>query len=285
MDTRIPEYMIAIAEEGTLSQAAEKVHISQSALSQSLARLESELGTLLFTRTGKLMIPTPAGERYLFAAREFVALKEDAYSRIEALSHNTDQRIRIGICNQAYHVLGDTILNKLKNDYPHISINFYSYDSISAVDLLKSGTIDLSIFAHEDFRDSALLYDVLYEEQLVLITPKDYTGGITVRDLQKNEIILPAITTFFYRLLPQELMRRQDRQTTYKTSDTSEMIKMVENGYGMALVPKHMVSEDGSYAVHPFEQDIRYRIYAALRKPRKENTLAENIYRSILELV
>ena len=65
MDIRIMEYMKAIEEEGSISKAAERVHISQSALSQSLAKLEQELGTPLFERSDKRWVPTEAGDLYL----------------------------------------------------------------------------------------------------------------------------------------------------------------------------------------------------------------------------
>ena len=65
MDVRMLEYMVAIEEEGNLSRAAERIHISQSARSQNLSKIEAELGSPLFLRERKGWIPTEVGKCYL----------------------------------------------------------------------------------------------------------------------------------------------------------------------------------------------------------------------------
>lgn len=69
MDLRQLEYIIAIAEEGNITRAAERVFISQPALSQVLKKLENSLGSPLFVRDGKSVKPTTAGKIYLNGAR------------------------------------------------------------------------------------------------------------------------------------------------------------------------------------------------------------------------
>ena len=76
MDLKQLEYIIAIADEQSISKAAEKLYMTQSALNQQLLRLERELGLLLFHRIKHSMVPTYAGNVYLAAAGGFWGLRK-----------------------------------------------------------------------------------------------------------------------------------------------------------------------------------------------------------------
>lgn len=70
------EYFVAVAEEGHLTRAASRLHISQPPLTRAVHRLESELGVSLFERTSRGMLLLPAGERLLTRAKEILSLVE-----------------------------------------------------------------------------------------------------------------------------------------------------------------------------------------------------------------
>lgn len=89
MDLKQLEYIIAIADEQSISKAAEKLYMTQSALNQQLLRLERELGLLLFHRIKHSMVPTYAGNVYLEAARRILGIKEETY---KILSDIADMR-------------------------------------------------------------------------------------------------------------------------------------------------------------------------------------------------
>jgi len=72
------ETVVAIAEEGAMVRAAERLHISQPPLTRRLQALEDELGAALFIRSARGMTPTPAGERFIERARAILASVADA---------------------------------------------------------------------------------------------------------------------------------------------------------------------------------------------------------------
>ena len=76
MDLRQIEYIIAIEQEESISKAAEKLFITQSALNQQLLKLEKELGMPLFERKKRQMIPTVAGRIYLATAHQMIDMKK-----------------------------------------------------------------------------------------------------------------------------------------------------------------------------------------------------------------
>ncbi len=83
------EYFIAVAEEGHLTRAAARLHISQPPLTRAVHKLEVELGVSLFERTTKGMRLLPAGRRLLDRAREILALLES--TRLEATAHGAKE--------------------------------------------------------------------------------------------------------------------------------------------------------------------------------------------------
>lgn len=86
METRQISYMLAIAETGSVTKAAEGLFITRSALDQQLLKLERELGAWLFHSARNRLVPTEAGEIYLRYARRMLGLKEEAYRIIQDLA-------------------------------------------------------------------------------------------------------------------------------------------------------------------------------------------------------
>ena len=89
MDLRQIEYIIAIEQEESISKAAEKLFITQSALNQQLLKLEKELGMPLFERKKRQMIPTVAGRIYLATAHQMIDMKEETYKIIHDIVDET----------------------------------------------------------------------------------------------------------------------------------------------------------------------------------------------------
>lgn len=79
------ETVVAIAEEGALTRAAQRLHISQPPLTRRLRALEDELGAALFVRNARGMTPTAAGERFIERARAILASVDDARDAVQAL--------------------------------------------------------------------------------------------------------------------------------------------------------------------------------------------------------
>ena len=94
MDTKILEYVIAIAEEKSLSKAAERLYLSQPALSQRLKKLEDELGTPLFLREKNGLSITDAGRIYINGAHSILQIKREALKKISSMSRSNKNTLR-----------------------------------------------------------------------------------------------------------------------------------------------------------------------------------------------
>lgn len=115
MNFKILEYIVAIAETGNVTKAAERLFISQSGLNQQLIKLETELGTPLFHRSKKEMRPTHAGRIYIENARRILKMAQNCVSQINDLSDNPRGTISFGL---PYEHGADLFINIAK-DFSH----------------------------------------------------------------------------------------------------------------------------------------------------------------------
>ena len=96
MDLKQLEYMVAIAECGNISKAAETLFITQSGLNQQLIKLEKELGQQLFYRNKHYLRTTQAGKLYIDSAKEILRIKKNTYAQLEDLKGNVVGEIALG---------------------------------------------------------------------------------------------------------------------------------------------------------------------------------------------
>ena len=246
MDVRIPEYMIAIAEEASLAKAAERLHISASALSQTLSRLEEELGAPLFHRSGGRWTPTEKGEIYLRGARELVRIKEDAYSRIRKLARRQKKAVRVVICSQAYMLYRDTLLPALRRELPEVRLELHRADSRQAAEYLLSDVADIAVLCARGQDNSLLDYRLLYEETLSLAVPGDLAWPGEEIDAEKVmalPFVLPTENAFLGEEVSTALSKAGIAVNGVYRSETVEGIaRLVEHGYGMALLPARVAA-------------------------------------------
>lgn len=125
MDLHQLEYMIAIEQEQSISKAAEKLYITQSALNQQLLRLEKELGLPLFERRNRAMIPTYAGRIYLTAAHQMLDMKKETYKILHEISDETAGEISVAFTpEQGGRMFSDTF-PEFHKKYPNITLQIH----------------------------------------------------------------------------------------------------------------------------------------------------------------
>src|SRR5690554_1715029 len=118
MDVRYLEYIIEIAREGNMTKAAKKLFVTQSSLSQYLAKLEGELGTTLFERTRGELKPTKAGRLYVEAAVQMVEIRKHLIEDIQGISDTG--KIALGITSNWGLDMLPKVLLQFKRRYPNM---------------------------------------------------------------------------------------------------------------------------------------------------------------------
>lgn len=246
LETRHLRMVAAVAELGTLTKAGERVFLTQSALSHQLLELEARLGTPLFHRLGKRMVPTPAGLRVLEAARTALPSLEAAEEAVRLIASGRAVVLRLSTeCYTCYHWL-PAVLRAYNAEFPNVEVQIVAEATYRTVPSLLEGRIDLGI-VHDDVSDDRLTTLELFEDEMLAVVPPghpwaDY-DSVEAEDFRDQHLLvytLPLPTTFVYNHLlePAGVTPKQASQIQL----TEAIIEMVKGGHGVAVLARWTVA-------------------------------------------
>ena len=145
MEIKELNYLIAIAEEKSISKAADRLYMAQSSLSQFLQTLESSLDSKLFVRTSRGVRPTEAGNIMLKYAYATLAEYHRTQDEIQDLKDLKSGSVILGISGFRGSYLLPPVLNAFKLDYPGIRVQIVERNSMALEQMLLNGEIDVAL--------------------------------------------------------------------------------------------------------------------------------------------
>ncbi|WP_415963479.1 LysR family transcriptional regulator [Acidaminococcus fermentans] len=291
MDTRLIEHILKIAEEKSITNAAEKLYLTQSALNQQLLHLEHELGTPLFKRSKTNWGPTRAGEIYLEGAREMLRVKQNTYSQISDLTHGYTGTIRVGMTP----VRGpDMFIHEypaFHEQYPNLVVVPYELNVFQMQKLVTAGDLDLGFMTLFESQRDDNEYQNLYEEEILIAVPEAWNLEGAVMEAGKRRPRLPILAL---KDRPMILLRKQttmrpvlDRlfrarqvvpQILFDTANPATILEMVRAGICCGIVAESTAQgfEQG-IRYYSFEKPLRWNVAVSYPKGAFLNQ-AENLF-------
>ena len=178
MELRQLKYFLAVAEEGLITKAAERLHITQSPLSQQMLLLERELGVTLFRRTKKHLFLTEAGQVLKRRAEQILDLDQAALSEVRETAGGIYGKLTLGIINSSGSALFPEFIQKFHQLYPGICFDLRQGDTTRILELLNAHLLDLGFVR---LPVDPLLYEI------VPIPPESMALAISPQLLKKTE--------------------------------------------------------------------------------------------------
>lgn len=181
--------LAALEENGNFTEVAERLGITQSAVSHSLAGLESELGVTLIGRDRKGGVPTEAGKRVLMHAREILARLELIREEVSALGGLRIGKVRIGSLQSVARILPEVVV-RFRQKYPGIEVSVFEGSDQEILDWIRAGTIDLGVLTApaDEMKTFPLLRD-----RLMAVLPEGHPLGeksvVTFKELSEWPLI------------------------------------------------------------------------------------------------
>lgn len=192
VDLELYKVFYVVAKNKHMTRASEELHISQSAISQSIKKLEDQLGGTLFLRSNKGMELTEEGKmfyEYVKGALELIGNAENEFTSFKDLSKG---EIKVGCSTTLTKLILMDALENFHKDYPNININIVNGLTSNLINDLKLGKLDFVIFNESNVKENNLYLEKIKElKQGFVYNPDYYTDNVkTFNDLNKLPLIL-----------------------------------------------------------------------------------------------
>ena len=248
MDFRKLAYIVEVAKEGSVTAAANKLFISQPALSQILAQVEKELGIKLFDRKETPMRLTFAGELYLATAKEILSEYETLKRRLLDVSEGDEGQIKLGIPVERAGYMLPEVLTLFQQRFPKVNLILEENSGKTILHLLKNHEVDLVILpkSEKNFGDE-FETRLIYEEEIFLVSSKPLKEAndefyIEANNLRSYPFILVkdchAIRTRTNAIFEKAGITPR---IILETTSNLTAVQMAQSGLGLAIVPKRTV--------------------------------------------
>jgi len=270
LEIRHLRLLTAVAEEGSVTEAGRRLHVTQSALSHQLRDAEERLGTALFLRLGKKMVPTPAGERLLDSARKVLDELTCAEAQIEGLNGGTRGVIRVSTeCYTCYHWL-PPVMKKFQAKFPRVSLNIVLEATARPLDALLEGKLDVAVTTARLPRNKNVqLTPICDDEWVIVIAPKHRLAAaphIQPRDLAGETVFCyppKEESTLLHKILhPAGVVPERVLEMPL----TESIIEMAAAGLGVAFLARWAVVDHvnaGKVAARPLHKGGFHRKWYA----------------------
>ena len=172
MELRHLRYFVAVAEEGHVTRAAERLGMQQPPLSLQIRALERELGTLLFRRKPRGMELTAAGRAFLTDALAILAQVDHAFATTRRTARGEEGRIAVGFTSSApFHPFVPRVIRAFRESYPLVSLSLEESGTSELVDALRGERLD-AVFVRSSAPDfTGIAVHPLLDEEMMAALP------------------------------------------------------------------------------------------------------------------
>jgi len=249
MDTQALAAFLEVADSASFSRAAERLHLSQPAVSKRIATLEDHLGRQLFDRVGRQISLTDAGRALLPYARRVLHDIADGRRALSQLSEKVEGRLSIGTSHHiGLHRL-PSVLRAYTLAFPQVDLDIQFMDSEVACEAVVAGKLELGIVTLPTEPLPQLKSRLVWPDPLaVVVAPAHPLAGLKkprLDDLAEHPAVLPDEATYTHRIVTAALTRHGLVPRIRLATNYLETLKMlVMIGLGWSVLPRSMLGDD-----------------------------------------
>ncbi len=280
---------LTVAEEGNLTRAAERLYLTQPAVSQHIRALEKQMGVALFQRGRRGMNLTPAGEALVGYAQRILRLSVEAHQAVLAASSEASGELYVGASPGAGPCLMPAWIKSFHEHYPKMIIHLKTGPTPTIVRSLTRGDVEIAIVEGE-VHSTEFNITPLWDEEIVIVVGKGHPWQgkkeVNPEDLHQQPFIVRE---------PGSLTRTWEEQTLAQYGITPRIVaefdspltikRAVQSGLGIALLPRFAIRQevkDGLLYPLRLSNDILYRTLKLLWTPETLHNPAAKAFLQIL---
>jgi len=278
---------LAVAESGSFSRAAERIYLTQPAISKRIAALEKEIGARLFDRIGRGIHLTPAGEALLGRARNVLKELEDVKRGIANLSGSISGELLLATSHHiGLHRLPG-LLKRFHETYTQVRLNLQFMDSEKACQGVARGDLELAVVTLPPETATPLKTEKIWDDPLDIVVSPGHPLArelpVTLNRLLDYPAILPGPGTYTREIILKAFGRLRDRIQVGMATNYLEVLKMLATiGLGWSALPRTMI-DAGLNVVQIEKVEIRRVLGIVTHEKRTLSNAGQAMIRIIRE--
>jgi len=236
-------YFVAVAEEGSFTRAAERLHVAQPGVSAQVKRLERELGQELLDRSGRTVRLTDVGAAALPHARAALAAVQGVRDAVDELAGLVRGQVAIGAVTSAGPVRLPDLLARFHERYPAVEITLAEANSDAMLAALREGRLDLAVVGLATDPPPGIATQVLIDEPFVAVTSGLLAGRaeVTIADLAGLPLMaLPKGTGLRTALDAAFVREGLTPRIAFEAADPNVLVQLAMRDLGVAVVPESL---------------------------------------------
>jgi LysR family transcriptional regulator, transcription activator of glutamate synthase operon len=279
MELRQLRYAEAVARHRHFTRAADELHVAQSALSHQIRRLEAELGTELFERTSRSVVPTEAGEAVAARARRVLGEVDGVREEVDQLEGVVKGRLSIGALLPAGALDVPRLLAGFSHAYPGVEVGLREGTAEDMLRHLAHDEIDVafSLLAAEP-PESLVAERMSLDELVAVFRPGDASsrGSVAARDLAARVLVTPRSGSAIRAALDDFFAAAgEPLHVSCESGDPFLLRCLVAAGFGTAVLPRSLTQREGPpVEVRRLRPAVRLPVALLWRRDRRLSAAA-----------
>ena len=274
MDARQLQYVVAVADHGSFTRAAHALRVTQPSLSHGIRTLESELGVELFTRLGRTIAITSAGEAVVDSARSvLLGMAEVAAAAAHVSTLGSGSIQLVALPTLAVDPLAG-LIGRFRVNHPGVSVRVLEPEDTDDVERgVRTGAAELGL-TDITTGGSGLVRVPLFRQEIMVVSPPGQaveSEHLTARQLVELPLVVTPEGTSTRRLLDRTLAREgRPPRIAVEINHREAIVPLVLAGAGSALLPRRLASEAAQRGavIRPLQPALTRRVGLLHRRGR-----------------
>ncbi|MGJ8697665.1 MAG: LysR family transcriptional regulator [Verrucomicrobiaceae bacterium] len=281
-DLRQVRSLVAVAETESFTKAAERLNVTQSAVSHSIRALETQLETRLIERSGKRLALSQEGMVLLRRFRLALKQLESAGDDLAMLKRWGQGRLRVGATHTLCHYLLPEVLREFKKLYPRCELHLQSGDTSELIDSMDNSEIDL-VFGIGGRCPTWARFDGVFRDEMIYVVSPDHAWAeleeVTMAAVEGESFLVYARASETYRLLRDSFEKAGGRlRPGLSLGDMGAIKEMAKVGIGVGIVAPWVARKEierGELIALPLGKVSREREWGVFCHESRQLTMVE----------
>ena len=290
MELRQLQYFVKVARKMHVTQAAEELHVAQSAVSRQIHQLESELGVQLFVQKGRKLQLTPVGRLFLSRVEEILNSLERAVIEVHEFLDPEAGEIRLAFPHSIGVNIVPSMAAAFRKNHPNVKFRLKQGKFNSLINMVADGEVDLAMISPFPENHDLVAGEILMNEELFAILPPNHPlagrNSLRLEELRNEPFVLFSEGYSLRTIVMDACMKAGFQPKVAFEGDETDTIRgLVAAGMGVSLLPEmalRFVSPPLLPVQVPLEEPKVTRTIGLIRRKDEKLPLVANIFRTFV---